>query len=81
MAGQTEDNIDFLLGQVHALTAMVQALLIAHPAPDVVREVFEVQLLRTEANTLSTPLRDAYLDGVRAVQAKLYVAGTNPAER
>ena len=72
---------DFLMGEVDALLAMVQALLIAHPTPDVVREVFEVQLLKSEANKLATPLQDAYLEGLRAVQARLYPAGANPAAK
>lgn len=81
MTWHVEDRVDNLLGQVHALSAMVQALLLTHPDPDLARKYFEIGLLKTEANTLATPLRDAYLDGLRAVQEKLYEPGTNPAER
>lgn len=81
MTWSAEERVDNLLGQVHALQAMVQALLLTHPDPDLARKYFEVGLLKTESTTLATPLRDAYLDGLRAVQAKLYAPGTNPAER
>jgi hypothetical protein len=77
----TREREDYLAGQVHALTAMVQALLITHPNPQLAREVFEHQLLKTEANTLPTKLSDAHLKGLRAVQALLYADGANPAAK
>ena len=71
---------DYLLGQGHALMAMVQALLISHPDPKTVRKIFENQLMKTEGVMISTPLSDEYFNGIRDVQKELYVRGTNPAE-
>ena len=72
---------DYQMGQIDALLAIVQALLLTHPDPDLVRQYFEVGLLKSEANKLPTPVKDAYLEGVRAVQANLYPAGANPAAK
>jgi len=76
-----EERDDYLMGQVDALVAMVQALLLTHPRPDLVRDYLEVGLLKSEANVLATPVKDAYIEGVRAVQARLYEQGSNPAEK
>jgi hypothetical protein len=76
-----EERDDYLQGQIHALTAFVQALVTADPNRAVLLEVFEALLLKTEANTLALPLTDAHLEGMRAVQSLLYARGTNPAER
>ena len=70
---------DYLLGQIDALMAMSQALLLTHPDPDLARKYFEIGLLKSEANNLATPIKDAYLEGIRTVQARLYPPGSNPA--
>lgn len=81
MSWSIEEKIDYLQGQVHALTAFAQAALKTHEDPNDLLKVFEEQILKNDANVLPTPMSDAWLSGQRAVQALLYPAGTNPAER
>ena len=67
-----EERTDFLLGQITALSAFAQAVLLTYPNRAALLAKFEAQLLRAEANSLSTQVTDAHLDGIRSVQSGLY---------
>ena len=81
MAYTDEEKLQFLLGQLAALESFAQAVLLTHKDPEGLLAIFETQLLKTEANTMLSPVGESYLHGVRFVQARLYPAGKNPAEQ
>ena len=80
MSYSDKERQDFLLGQLAALSSFAQAVLLTHPNPTELRAAFESQLLKSEANTLYAPVTEAYLDGLRFVQASFYPSGTKPGE-
>lgn len=64
-----DERDDYLLGQVQGMAAMIQALLISHPNPEVVRKLFLHQLSKTEVNLANKPLSSAFKKGMHASQA------------
>ena len=68
-AFSVEERDDYLLGQLQGMAAMIQALLVAHPNPEVAREVFRHQLSKTEDNLANKPLSSAFKQGLHASQA------------
>ena len=71
MAYSDAERNDFLLGQVAALSAFAQAVLLSHPKPHTLLLEFEAQLLKAEAVSLPVAVSDAYQEGLKHVAAHL----------
>lgn len=81
MAYSTDEKLDYLFGQVTCLHAFCQASLRSHPDPIGLLELFEQQMLHSEANILPSPVTEAFFSGMKAVQKEFYLPGTTPEER
>lgn len=81
MSYSIEERLDFLLGQIAALSAFAEAVLISHPKPYSLLCDFEVQILKAEAASLPVAVQDSYQDGLRNIVESLCSPAAKDASR
>lgn len=66
------EKLDYLLGQVHALTAALQMVLLVHPERSRLLEVIDKAVDRIEGNALRLELSDVHVGGISETRKVLH---------
>lgn len=67
-----EERLDFVIGQVAVLKAFCAAVVISHPAPESILQVFTRASEITTAKMLPTGASEAMLEGIESMTQDLH---------
>ena len=76
-----EERQDFMLGQLAALSAFAQAVLLCHPRPYSLLLEFEAQILKAEAVSLPVAVSESYQEGLQHIVSTLCSPAAKEAAR